>query len=284
MTRFGKSMIGGRSKADGDLTPSSSTVPQSLADKLKRELTREQAMSLALARTPLRSSPPAESRHSDGSTLSNLQLARRPGRDIARLDEDDPLPQPPMWHAQPPPPRGWLAQQLRAGLLGLVLGLIGVIPTVLWLTGKLEEPLAALNSAASTSEPAKASKDVSTRAAAVAAVDVPPVLINPPKQVERSATAAPEKDGTDLAEELLSRAQSLIDDGEILRAREILGDGLLADNPKAVFALAETFDPNILAATGARGVRAEVGRARMLYGQALAGGVALARQRLDALK
>ncbi|MGE5510806.1 MAG: hypothetical protein ACM31O_06125 [Bacteroidota bacterium] len=282
MTRFGKSMIDGRSNADGDLTPSSSTVPQSLADKLKRELTREQAMSLALARTPLRSSPPAGSRHSDGRTLSSLQLARRPGMDIARLDEDDPLPQPPMWHAQPPAPRGWLAQQLRAGLLGLVLGLIGVIPTVLWLTGKLDEPLAALKSAASTSEPAKASKGVSTRAAA--AVDVPPVLVNPPKQVERSATAAPEKDGTDLAEELLSRAQSLIDDGEILRAREILGDGLLADNPKAVFALAETFDPNILAATGARGVRAEVGRARMLYGQALAGGVALARQRLDALK
>jgi hypothetical protein len=86
-----------------------------------------------------------------------------------------------------------------------------------------------------------------------------------------------------MADELLNRAHGFISDGNMLRAREILSESVLADNPKAAFALAETFDPNILAATGAQGARAEVERARMLYGKALAGGVAAARKRLDAL-
>jgi hypothetical protein len=76
----------------------------------------------------------------------------------------------------------------------------------------------------------------------------------------------------------------MIGDGNMLRAREILGDALLADNPHGAFALAETYDPNILAATGARDVRAEVERARTLYGKALAGGVTAAENRLNALK
>lgn len=76
----------------------------------------------------------------------------------------------------------------------------------------------------------------------------------------------------------------MIGDGNMVRAREILGDAMLADDPHGLFALAETYDPNILAATGARDVRAEAGRARMLYAKALAGGVAAAEKRLNALK
>jgi TPR repeat protein len=87
----------------------------------------------------------------------------------------------------------------------------------------------------------------------------------------------------EVAEELISRAQGFISDGNMVRAREILSDGALANNPKAAFALAETFDPNILAATGAQGTRAEVERARMLYSKALAGGITAAKRRLDAL-
>ncbi|MET0568044.1 MAG: hypothetical protein ABWZ74_03110 [Hyphomicrobiaceae bacterium] len=83
---------------------------------------------------------------------------------------------------------------------------------------------------------------------------------------------------------MLERAREMIGDGNMLRAREILGDALLADNPRGAFALAETYDPNILAATGARDVRAEVERARTLYAKALAGGVAAAENRLNALK
>ena len=52
----------------------------------------------------------------------------------------------------------------------------------------------------------------------------------------------------------------------------------------AAFALAETYDPNMLAAWGARGWAADVGQARALYRKALAGGISRAQSRLDALK
>jgi TPR repeat protein len=51
-----------------------------------------------------------------------------------------------------------------------------------------------------------------------------------------------------------------------------------------LFALAETYDPNMLAAWGTRGVTADVARARALYQKALGLGVASAQNRLDALK
>jgi hypothetical protein len=99
-----------------------------------------------------------------------------------------------------------------------------------------------------------------------------------------AARPDPEKRRREEVDGLLERAREMIGDGNMLRAREILGDALLADNPHGAFALAETYDPNILAATGARDVRAEVERARTLYAKALAGGVAAAENRLNALK
>jgi TPR repeat protein len=50
------------------------------------------------------------------------------------------------------------------------------------------------------------------------------------------------------------------------------------------FALAETYDPNMLAAWGTRGVAADVAKAKALYGEALERGVARARRRLEALQ
>lgn len=177
-------------------------------------------------------------------------------------------------------PAGWLVRQLKAGLLGLALGLVAVVPTVLWLTGRLDAPVAGLQlfsffgGSHGRADPERA----------VATGNTAPVLITAPKPADRVAVpAAAEKDNADLVDELLNRAHGFIADGNMQRAREILSDSVLIDNPKAAFALAETFDPNILAATGAQGARAEVERARMLYGKALAGGVAAARKRLDAL-
>jgi TPR repeat protein len=48
--------------------------------------------------------------------------------------------------------------------------------------------------------------------------------------------------------------------------------------------LAETYDPNMLAAWGIRGVAPDVPKAKALYGEALDLGNARARQRLDALQ
>ncbi len=50
------------------------------------------------------------------------------------------------------------------------------------------------------------------------------------------------------------------------------------------FALAETYDPNMLAAWGTRGVAADVAKARALYRKALSLGAERAQVRLDALK
>ena len=50
------------------------------------------------------------------------------------------------------------------------------------------------------------------------------------------------------------------------------------------FALAETYDPNMLAAWGTRGVAADAAKARTLYRKAFGLGVARAQNRLDALK
>ena len=50
------------------------------------------------------------------------------------------------------------------------------------------------------------------------------------------------------------------------------------------FALAETYDPNMLAAWGTRGVAADAAKARALYQKAFGLGVARAQNRLDALR
>ena len=51
-----------------------------------------------------------------------------------------------------------------------------------------------------------------------------------------------------------------------------------------LFAMAETYDPNVLAKWGTRGVAADIARARALYRKALSLGVASALGRLEALK
>ena len=67
-------------------------------------------------------------------------------------------------------------------------------------------------------------------------------------------------------------------------AREALARAANNGSANARFALAETFDPNALAAWGLRQRVADVGAARALYEQALAGGDKRAASRLAALR
>jgi hypothetical protein len=83
---------------------------------------------------------------------------------------------------------------------------------------------------------------------------------------------------------LLTQARRRVDGGDIPGAREMLGAADDGGKGPLSFALAETYDPNMLAAWGARGVAADVARARALYRKALSLGVAQAQNRLDALK
>jgi hypothetical protein len=82
---------------------------------------------------------------------------------------------------------------------------------------------------------------------------------------------------------LMVRARQLIDQGNIMAARSMLERASESGYPQAVFALAETFDPNQLAAWGTVGTQGDAARARQLYQKALAGGVPEADARLKAL-
>ena len=82
---------------------------------------------------------------------------------------------------------------------------------------------------------------------------------------------------------LLERCEGMIARGEIQEARQELARAAQAGSHHARFALAETFDPNVLAAWGLREHIADVGTARALYQQALEAGDTRARGRIEAL-
>jgi len=104
-----------------------------------------------------------------------------------------------------------------------------------------------------------------------------PVAILKPVPVEVPPPVKPEV-------AMLNDAQRLMSEGDFSAARKVLEDRVLATTPAARFLLAETYDPNFLAARGVRSVRAEVPRAIELYREALDGGISAARQRLTALR
>ena len=83
---------------------------------------------------------------------------------------------------------------------------------------------------------------------------------------------------------LTIRASELLRLGDISGARLLLGRAAASGDARAIFALAETYDPNRLAALGVRGIRGEPERAKALYAEALAEGVAEARLRLSDLR
>jgi formylglycine-generating enzyme required for sulfatase activity len=83
---------------------------------------------------------------------------------------------------------------------------------------------------------------------------------------------------------VIARASRRLESGDVLGARDILLEAEDGSQGPVFFALAETYDPNMLTAWGVRGVAADVARARALYRKALSLGVASALGRLEALK
>jgi len=82
---------------------------------------------------------------------------------------------------------------------------------------------------------------------------------------------------------LLEFCEAMIVAGNMKEAREALARASEGGSQIASFALAETFDPNMLAAWGLRDRVADVGAARALYAQALGAGDSRAQARLEAL-
>jgi hypothetical protein len=89
--------------------------------------------------------------------------------------------------------------------------------------------------------------------------------------------------GVDQARRLRARAQSMIQQGDISSARLILDRLAHFGDARAVFSLAETFDPRMLAQWKVRGITPEPARAKEFYSQAAKAGIVEARDRLAEL-
>ena len=82
---------------------------------------------------------------------------------------------------------------------------------------------------------------------------------------------------------LLARAKALVGQGNIRAARDVLERAAETGSAQATFALAETYDPNVLATWRTRGTRGDATKARDLYARAYEGGIKAAKDRSDAL-
>lgn len=234
--------------------------------------------------------------------------ASQPQIDQAVHHDDEPMPIPSTWRQ---PTYGdddrWFRQQMGAAVLGLLAGLVIVVPTVLWLSGwlsgsqKSKMPDNPFQTAASeprapevktvkvqvrpVEKPETAAQyvtgSIDPRAAAEAARTTP--APPPPPAVMPVRAPAPEP-ARPRVEDLLAQGARRIESGDVPGAREIFVALESTAQGPAIFALAETYDPNMLAAWGTRGVAADVARARALYAKALDLGVGRAQSRLEALK
>jgi TPR repeat protein len=81
----------------------------------------------------------------------------------------------------------------------------------------------------------------------------------------------------------LSRAQDLISSGDLQSARLLLRRAAEAQNARAAFALAQTYDPIVLKRFGASAPTADVAAARSWYEKAREWGAPDAQRQLDAL-
>jgi hypothetical protein len=219
--------------------------------------------------------------------------------------DDEPMPIPSTWR-EPPSSDGdrWLRQQMGATLLGLGAGLLVVIPVVLWLSGWLgaaqkSRPVRTAEAAIAPIEPR--SSEVKTVRVQVRPVEPvgqtaaqyvtgsidPRVAVEPSRTVEQPPKAPERAERTEPVpriEERLAEAKHRIENGDVSGARDVLSAAEGSAPGPISFALAETYDPNMLAAWGTRGAIADVARAKALYHKSLDFGMVRAQVRLDALQ
>jgi hypothetical protein len=152
--------------------------------------------------------------------------------------------------------------------------------------------------------PAPASETPPPAATQVAAlppssvVETPPVDALPTATVPLPAPAAPAAPAAPFApaapsptvsttpeeaNRMLTRASVMIQQGDIASARLMLDRLVRANDGRAMYLLAETFDPKMLVQWNVRGIKPDTARARALYGEAIKAGISEARDRLIAL-
>lgn len=223
--------------------------------------------------------------------------------------DDEPMPIPSTWREPAPADDRWLRQQMGATLLGLCAGLLVVVPIVLWLSGWLGE-------AAQKSRPQRSAEpslqpieprgnEVKTVKVQVRPVDRTPqtaaqyvtgsidarIAAEPARSVEpvslpvaRAPEPVTRPEPVRQVDDRLAAARQRIESGDVSGARDILSAAEGTAPGPISFALAETYDPNMLAAWGTRGAIADVARAKALYHKSLAFGMVRAQARLEALQ
>ena len=125
------------------------------------------------------------------------------------------------------------------------------------------------------------------RQAAEAAAS-PPVASAPPAAPDsQTASAAPVPASASASlgdrkdfEKLANKAAAAIHTGDIAGARLVLEHAVAVGDTTAIYALAETYDPRVLAQLHVRGMKGDPDKARALYQQALAQGIAKAQDKL----
>ncbi|MGH6816462.1 MAG: hypothetical protein ACREC6_12230, partial [Hyphomicrobiaceae bacterium] len=222
------------------------------------------------------------------------------------VDEEPAVPIPSSWldtMPEPPRPAGRLSDQMRAALFGFAVGTAVVVPAVLALTGKFgpmpwSDPPAVKSQtptaptvAARTKAPGSEDPSRSRSLASKEGADAKPGQVK--GESPRAAAAAPSPGFVpDPIRSLISDAQRHIAAGNIPIAREVLSRAMASGTSDAALAaslavtLAETYDPNMLAAWNVRNVKADTETARKLYRKASEGGLEKekTRLRLDALQ
>ena len=224
--------------------------------------------------------------------------------------DDEPMPIPSTWR-QPTysDEERWYRQPMGAALLGLAAGLMIVVPTVLWMSGRFEPSKGKPDAVPYV---ATAAADLKTAEVRTVKVQVRPVErpaeaaaqyvaggIEPRAALETGQAASEQQPASALAakfadsqaaeartrlDDLLAQASRRVESGDVTGAREVLSAAEDGSQGSVSFALAETYDPNMLAAWGSRGIGADVAKAKSLYRKALNLGVANAQSRLEALK
>jgi hypothetical protein len=239
--------------------------------------------------------------------LSALSYARPQGRppvgEAAQQEADDePMPIPSTWREPiPSDDQRWYRQQMGAAFLGLVAGLMIVVPSVLWLSGRigpLKAGPAPEHQLAMAGEPSAEIKIPKVQVRSVekheeSAVQyvagreenhLPQPMIGQASTTAVASEAAERMAEARRVEEILAQAARRVSNGDVAGARQILAAAEDGAQGPVTFALAETYDPNMLAAWGTRGISSDVVKAKALYRKAEELGVPRAHTRLDALE
>jgi hypothetical protein len=147
------------------------------------------------------------------------------------------------------------------------------------------DSVARANEEAARENARRAIAEALNRQAAASAASAPAAaaqIVAPEGQAEATAPPPPANFDEEDFEKLADRAAEAIRIGDIAGARLLLEHAIAAGDTTAIYALAETYDPRVLAKLHVRGMTGDADRARVLYQQALAKGVAQAQAKLTA--